>query len=200
MHCDVIINAWETGKRSTKHYSTPIISSSYVQLLQHIYCCQIARYDFINAILYLAHFQYSQQLASHASECAVSCTKEHCMYLYQFYGMHIVCTMHNSLCMHSTVSCITCMHFQCFKEKHCTLIVFHNRIFPKIGGDALLAPNTFLGGHDPLDPRGGPHGTSTSIYPYRSYLHTNICIFLHVASPQSKAINRVFEYQQSWEN
>ena len=41
------------------------------------------------------------------------------------------------------------MHFQCFKGKHCTLIVFHNRIFPKNGGGAnvlLAPPNPFLGG------------------------------------------------------
>ena len=64
--------------------------------------------------------------------------------------MHIVCTMHNSLCMHSTVSCITCMHFQCFKEKYCTLIVFHNRIFPKNWGGGQMhywpPPNPFFGG------------------------------------------------------
>ena len=62
--------------------------------------------------------------------------------------MHIVCTLHSSLCMHSTVSCITCMHFECFKEKHCTLIVFHNRIFPKNWGGQMhyWPPNPFLGG------------------------------------------------------
>ena len=45
----------------TKYTDTPFISSSYVQLLQLIYCCNIARYDFANAILilYFAHFQYS---------------------------------------------------------------------------------------------------------------------------------------------
>ena len=70
--------------------------------------------------------------------------------------MHIVCTMHSSLCMHSTVSCITCMHFQCVKEKHCTLIVFHNKIFPKNWGggpNALLAPPIrSLGGGGPWPP------------------------------------------------
>ena len=74
--------------------------------------------------------------------------------------MHIslVCTMHSSLCMHSTVSCITCMHFQCFKEKHCTLIVFHNKIFTKNGGGGQMhyfpPPIRFLGGggHGPPAP------------------------------------------------
>ena len=28
-------------------------------LHMYIYCCHIARYDFANAILYFAHFQYS---------------------------------------------------------------------------------------------------------------------------------------------
>ena len=50
------------------------------------------------------------------------------------------------------------MHFLCFKEKHCTLIVFHNRIFPKNWGGgpiALLAPpirSLGGGGHGPPGP------------------------------------------------
>ena len=81
------------------------------------------------------------------------------IYVFVLESMHIICTMLSSLCMHSTVSCITCMHFQCFKEKHCTLIVFHNRIFPKNGGgpNALLAPpNPFFGGGGAMAPLAPP--------------------------------------------
>ena len=86
------------------------------------------------------------------------------------YGMHIVCTMHSSLFMHSTVSCITCMHFQCFKEKHCTLIVFHNKIFPKNWGGQMHywpPPQSVLwgGGHGPPDP---PPPWRTPWYEYTS--------------------------------
>ena len=105
--------------------------------------------------------------------CSISCTKEHCnmhskcitslctciycIYVFVLVSMHIVCTMHSSLCMHSTVTCITCMHFQCFKEKHCTLIVFHNRIFPKNwgGGQMHYWPppiRSWGGGMAPLAP------------------------------------------------
>ena len=87
------------------------------------------------------------------------------IYVFVLVSMHIICTMLSSLCIHSTVSCITCMHFQCFKEKHCTLIVFHNRIFPKqLGGGQMHfwpPPQSVLGGggHGPPAPPpcGGPH-------------------------------------------
>ena len=46
MHRDVIIYAWETGKQSNYY--------SYTGLLQNIYCCHTAPYDFANAILYFA--------------------------------------------------------------------------------------------------------------------------------------------------
>ena len=83
------------------------------------------------------------------------------MYLYStsVYGMHIVCTIHSRLCMHSTVSCITYMHFQCFKEKHFTLIVFHNRIFPKNWGGGQMhycPPNPFFGGGGVMAPLAPP--------------------------------------------
>ena len=95
--------------------------------------------------------------------------------------MYIVCTMHSSLCMHSTVSCITCMHFQCFKEKHCTLIVFHNRIFPKNWGAKCITgpPIRSLGGHGPLaPPRGGPHDVNMTVHEY-SYLLLQYSYTLH---------------------
>ena len=100
------------------------------------------------------------------SKCITSlCTCMYCIYVFVLVSMHIVCTMHRSLCMHATVTCITCMHFQCFKEKHCTLIVFHNRIFLKNwGGGAKCItgppPQSVLGGGawPPCPPpRGGPH-------------------------------------------
>ena len=77
------------------------------------------------------------------------------VYVFVLVSMHIVCTMHSSLCMHSTVSCITCMHFQCFKEKHCTLIVSLQNFPKKLGGgpNALLPPpHPFWGGMVPLAP------------------------------------------------
>ena len=95
----------------------------------------------------------------------------------------IICTSIYAYSMHNAYS--LCMHFQCFKEKHCTLIVFHNRIFPKIGGggpNALLAPPqpVLWGGHGPPGPpRGGPH----VLFIYNTYKLTvniiwyNLCTF-----------------------
>ena len=99
----------------------------------------------------LCYCQYSEQLASHASEfvsilvlvhaqyTAVSWTKEHCT-------------------MYITIHAFHCFAFQ---NKHCTLICVHNRIFPKIWGrPKLYSPSTFFGGGGdmaPTPPCGGPH-------------------------------------------
>ena len=89
--------------------------------------------DFANAILYFAYCQYSEQLASYASEFVSI------RVLYPVLKSIVQCTVY------------TIMHaFHCFcqrKTLYCTLIVYITEFSLKLGGgpNALLAPSTFLG-------------------------------------------------------
>ena len=78
LHRDVIIYAWETEKRSNKHYTTTVTNTQTLYLFLLLMCSyyntfivaytRIARNDIANAILYFAYCKYCEQLANHASE------------------------------------------------------------------------------------------------------------------------------------
>ena len=76
--------------------------------------------------------------------------------MHVFIYVFVLVSMHKDAQCLVVYACIPLFHalhacISCFKEKHCTLIVFHNRIFPKNwGGGAKCItappPNPFLGG------------------------------------------------------
>ena len=151
---------------------TQFISSSYVQLLQHIYCCI---YSYSYCLIWLRKCYSVLCLLQAISKSCKSVCEYTCLLQNPVLKSIVQCTL---LCMHSIVF---------FKEKHCTmctLLVYITEFSLKIGG----GPNTLLppiwiffwgGGHaPPRSPYSGPYALNLTSDSCSTYVETNIYLFL----------------------